>query len=154
VDFMKSILYLLEQYYAFTKVEEVLHNIELFYGQAEWEYEDTEFIMSEIEFECWLKVGVIWVKNIHKYETRKRKASKMTGSSGVALVGLDVGSSANDGSRDQKHRNLWLADSGASCHMTFDGTGMFDCRDIRSQIKIGNSQTMTAIKLVRKGFMW
>jgi hypothetical protein len=75
----------------------------------------------------------------------------MTGSSGVtvALVGLDVGLSAND-TRNQKHRNLWLADSGASCHMTFDETGMFDCRDIRSQIKIGNSQTMTAIKIGKK----
>jgi hypothetical protein len=34
--------------------------------------------------------------------------------------------------------------------MTFDETGMFECREIRSQIKIGNSQTMTAIKIGKK----
>jgi hypothetical protein len=31
--------------------------------------------------------------------------------------------------------------------MTFDETGMFDYREIKSKIKIGNSQTMTAIKI-------
>jgi hypothetical protein len=65
-------LYLLEQYYSFTKVEEILHNIELFYGKTEWEYEDEELTMIELEFESWLKVAVRWVKNIHRHETKKR----------------------------------------------------------------------------------
>jgi hypothetical protein len=50
----------------------------------------------------------------------------------------------------QRHHNLWLADSGALCHMTFDDKGMFDYREIKSQIKIGNSQTMTAMKTGKK----
>jgi hypothetical protein len=34
--------------------------------------------------------------------------------------------------------------------MTFDETGMFDCQEIKSQIKIGNSHTMTANKIGKK----
>jgi hypothetical protein len=120
-DFMYTRLYILEQYYSFTNVEEILHHIELLYGKPEWDIEDEEFTMSEVEFESWLKVTVIWLKNIHIHNSTKRKASKIDG---VALAGIDVGLSANDGSRSQRHKNLWLADSGASCHMTFDETGM------------------------------
>jgi hypothetical protein len=70
--------------------------------------------------------------------------------SGVALIGVDVDLSANKGSKGHRHHSLWLLDSGASCHMTFDEEGMFDCREIKSQIKIGNSQTMTATKIGKK----
>jgi hypothetical protein len=77
--------------------------------------------MSEVEFESWLKVAVIWLKNIHMHDSKKRKTSKIDG---VALAGIDVGLSANDGSRSQRHKNLWLADSVASCHIKFDETGM------------------------------
>jgi hypothetical protein len=45
---------------------------------------------------------------------------------------------------------LWLADSGASCHMTFNEEGMFDCRDVHSPIKIGNGKSMVATKIGRK----
>jgi hypothetical protein len=99
---MRTLSYILEQYYAFTKVQEILHNIELFYGKPEWEYDDEEITMSEDEFDCWLKVAVIWVKNIHQHESRKRKTSNM---SGVALIGVDVGLSANEGSKGQRHSN-------------------------------------------------
>jgi hypothetical protein len=98
------------------------------------------------EFESCLKVVVIWLNNIHNHDSKKKKASRLDG---VALTGVDVGLSANDVTRSQRHKNLWLADLGASCHMTFDETGMFDCQEIKSQIKIGNSQTMTAIKQER-----
>jgi hypothetical protein len=124
-----------------------LKNIELFYGKPEWDINDEEFTMSEVEFESWLKAAVTWLKNIHIHDSKKRKASKLEG---VALAGIDVGLSANDSSRSQRHKNLWLADSGASCHLTFDETVMFDCQEIKSQIKFGNSQTMTATKLGNK----
>jgi hypothetical protein len=59
-----------------------------------------------------------------------------------ALVGADVGLTLGDFAG--KMDSLWLADSGASCHMTNDMTGMFDCRRINHPIKIGNGQMMTA----------
>jgi gag-polypeptide of LTR copia-type len=44
-------------------------------------------------------------------------------------------------------KNLWLGDSGASCHMTCNLAGMFDCVDIKSPVKIGNGKTLMATKL-------
>jgi hypothetical protein len=86
--FMYTRLYILEQYYGFTKVEEILKNIELFYGKPEWDINDEEFTMSEVEFESWLKVAVTWLKNIHTHDSKKRKASKLEG---VELAGIYVG---------------------------------------------------------------
>jgi hypothetical protein len=40
--------------------------------------------------------------------------------------------------------NLWLADSGASCHMTFSEEGMYDCTEVSVLIKIGNSKSLVA----------
>jgi hypothetical protein len=45
---------------------------------------------------------------------------------------------------------LWLADSGASCHMTFEEEGMFDCRVIHTPIKIGSGKSMVATKIGKK----
>jgi hypothetical protein len=53
-------------------------------------------------------------------------------------VGLNIGDF-------RKIKNtLWLADSGASCRMTNDMDGMFDCRKIKVTIKIRNGQSMMA----------
>jgi hypothetical protein len=46
--------------------------------------------------------------------------------------------------------NLWLAYSGASCHMTFSKEGMYDCKEVRVPIKIGNGKSMVATKIGKK----
>ena len=42
--------------------------------------------------------------------------------------------------------NIWIADSGASCHMTNSLEGMTDLRDNYTKIKIGSGKTMLATK--------
>jgi hypothetical protein len=59
----------------------------------------------------------------HSEEDKKRAMGKP---SDLSLVTLDVGLSVTEKQRDNRLTNLWLADSGASCHMTFDESGMFD----------------------------
>jgi hypothetical protein len=66
----------------------------------------------------------------------------------MAMLGVDVGLSI--GGKMSKHKKLWPADSGTSCHMTFNEDGMFDCREVSSHIKIGNSQTAMATKIGKK----
>jgi hypothetical protein len=43
--------------------------------------------------------------------------------------------------------NTWLADSGASCHLTNSDEGMFDVEMISSPVKIGNGKALTVTKL-------
>ena len=43
--------------------------------------------------------------------------------------------------------NTWIGDSGASCHMTNDDNGMFDCKQIDEDIMIGNGKPMKATKV-------
>ena len=42
--------------------------------------------------------------------------------------------------------NIWIADSGASCHMTNSLEGMTDLRDYYAKIKIGSEKTMLSTK--------
>jgi len=42
--------------------------------------------------------------------------------------------------------DIWLGDSGASCHMTRSDEGMFDVTDINQEIKIGNGKSIRATK--------
>ena len=43
-------------------------------------------------------------------------------------------------------KTTWLADSGASTHMTHSDVGMFNVRPCNSRIKIGNGKVVTATK--------
>ena len=47
----------------------------------------------------------------------------------------------------QRLNNIWLGDSGASCHMTNDDAGMFDCRKYQSMITIGNGKSVLSPKI-------
>jgi hypothetical protein len=46
--------------------------------------------------------------------------------------------------------NLWLADLGASCRMTFSEEGMYNCREFCVPIKKGNGKSMIATKISMK----
>jgi hypothetical protein len=52
------------------------------------------------------------------------------------------GKSSND-----QDNNIWIGDSGASCHMIRDDSYMFDCRPIKSYIKVGDGKTITCNKI-------
>ena len=43
--------------------------------------------------------------------------------------------------------NTWLADSGASSHMTHSGKGMFNVRHSESLITVGNGKSIKSIKI-------
>jgi hypothetical protein len=43
--------------------------------------------------------------------------------------------------------NTWLANSGASCHLTNSDDGMFDVQVISAPDKIGNGKALTATKI-------
>jgi hypothetical protein len=43
--------------------------------------------------------------------------------------------------------NVWVGDSGASCHMTCSDEGIFNCRVIKSSVKIGNGKELSATRI-------
>jgi glutaredoxin len=46
--------------------------------------------------------------------------------------------------------NIWIGDSGASCHITCTDAGMYDCRRINSAVKIGNGKLLRVTKIGKK----
>jgi hypothetical protein len=51
------------------------------------------------------------------------------------------------------NKDLWIADSGASCHMTCSDDGMFDCHPVDDQIKIGDGTFINAVKIGNKNVL-
>jgi hypothetical protein len=47
-------------------------------------------------------------------------------------------------------KDLWITDSGASCHMTYLDVGMFDYHPVDEQIKIGDGTFTMVVKIVSK----
>ena len=43
--------------------------------------------------------------------------------------------------------NIWIGDSGASCHYCNSDQGMFDIQEVSESITVGNGKTMEAIKI-------
>jgi hypothetical protein len=43
--------------------------------------------------------------------------------------------------------NIWIGDSGASCHYCNNDLGLFDVRDVSERIKVGNGKTTEATKV-------
>ncbi len=53
---------------------------------------------------------------------------------------------AVEGHRKKLTEDTWIADSGATCHITNSMEGMFDIEDVRESIKIGTSEETYATK--------
>ena len=53
---------------------------------------------------------------------------------------------------ETKNESLWIGDSGASCHMTYNDTNMFDVVTISSQVQIGDGKWLEASKKGKKHF--
>ena len=72
------------------------------------------------------------------------KNKKENKNSGFAPNDFNFGAKEEDFSS-----NTWIGDSGASCHMTNDDTGMEEIRHIEEEITIGNGKPMKATKVGR-----
>jgi hypothetical protein len=81
-------------------------------------------------------------------EKRKATSPKPSPRPDQAIPMADVGLNLDGASKNMG--NLWFADSGASCHMTFSEEGMYDCKEVRVLITIGNGKSMVATKIGKK----
>ena len=55
---------------------------------------------------------------------------------------------ANKGMTDDTFiKNIWIGDTGASCHMPNLADRIFETTDINEQVKVGNSTKMTSTKI-------
>ena len=63
-----------------------------------------------------------------------------------ALAAVDIRSS-------KETPNLWLGDTGASCHMTYSDEGMYDFQTTNSFVTIGDGRVMKTQKIGKKKLM-
>jgi hypothetical protein len=108
-----------------------------------------EVSIGEEEFSIMMDLATEWLLQMHvsKGHTIPRVArNEMTTNDETATSTMDVTLNVS-GSKDN---NLWLGDSGASCHMCINDEGMFDCRMENSYIKVGNGKSLYHQRLVRK----
>ena len=76
--------------------------------------------------------------------------NEATESEEVVLVMSDSEMSFNNvESQSDLNQSLWIADSGASSHMTNDLRGMTDLKDYSSSVKVGNGKILKATKIGR-----
>jgi hypothetical protein len=54
---------------------------------------------------------------------------------------------ANKTKYEQSIKNVWLGDSGASCHMCKSDEGYINYRDISTYVQLGNGQKLKATKI-------
>jgi Reverse transcriptase (RNA-dependent DNA polymerase)/gag-polypeptide of LTR copia-type len=65
---------------------------------------------------------------------------------GAELAMVDFSFFANSSSRTS-HNNLWIGDSGASCHMTCSMDGMINVREVNSPVQVGTGQAIPCTKM-------
>jgi hypothetical protein len=110
------------------------------------------------EYELFCEVGAIWLANQHRMRPfqpqphmncrQRRLFQQNRRDLGTAIVDSNVNSNTFFKTAWKKH--LWLGDSGASCHMTNDDTGMFDCCYMDSYLTLGNGQRIYSGKIGKK----
>ena len=85
----------------------------------------------------WLSLYHLWFKHDKLQDTKAETAAPV----------LDMVMNAGN---VMVTENMWLGDSGASCHMTCSTAGMYDCEMINSSVKIGNGKLLKATKIEKK----
>ena len=85
--------------------------------------------------------------NKGKGKPKNDEAESKTAYRNVAMAGLDdeMILIANDAKKFSRH--TWVADSGATIHMTNDLEGMFDLEDSQVSISVGDGRKMTTMKV-------
>jgi hypothetical protein len=136
VQAFKRVSWLMEQcrFYSLTTVGELVTWILKF-----WNMDDMAgFTMHQLQAILYLGMTYIYVSQEVNQEKRI---------SDVAVPMVDVYMVAN---HSKWGNNLWLGDTGASCQMTYDKKGMFDCRTIKSMFKLGDGKSLVATKIGKK----
>ncbi|MGL4341755.1 MAG: reverse transcriptase domain-containing protein, partial [Lactococcus lactis] len=105
--------------------------------------EELEVEIEQEEYEIILEVGVEWLIYILHPQANRVNDRRNDDS---ASPGMEVNCNVDKVSS----KNLWLGDSGASCHMCNNDEGMFNCRFVKSYIKIGNGKSLVSTKVGSK----
>jgi hypothetical protein len=115
------------------------------------------FKIQQSEYLVMLEVGVIWLLNQYRRDLVTATISEIDLIPATiayrdgAFIHMEKEQvNANLTTKNKISNDLWLGDSGASCHMTNSDEGMYNCRDIKSPIKIGDGRTLYATKIGMK----
>jgi hypothetical protein len=113
-----------------TKIEEV--NL--------WLMNENEDSFEDDEIEFMIDTGNNWLRSKREstYEMERNQDFL-----GVQLDTTLLSKSINEKST----RNIWLGDSGASCHMSKSDDGYINHKDISSYIQLGNGEKLKATKI-------
>jgi hypothetical protein len=115
------------------------------------------FTIRQMEYLAMLEAGVTWLLNQYRRDLVAATNSEIDlitatiAESDGAFIHVDKEeNNANFTAKKNISNDLCLGDSGASCHMTDSNEGMYNCRDIKSPIKIGDGRTLYATKIGTK----
>jgi len=80
---------------------------------------------------------------------RDRTQQKYHRSAGITIPSASaaIRNNTQPGATDRYTPHTWLADSGASCHLTHTDEGMYNVRHINSSIKVGSGKLLIATKI-------
>ena len=86
-------------------------------------------------------------ENLSKRRTNKNENNfAMLGDDEIGAANIDKSS----GKTLYYLENIYIGDTGASCHMVHSNEGMYDVKNIKERITIGNGNHIMALKLERK----
>jgi hypothetical protein len=107
------------------------------------------------EYEMFCEVGAIWLVHQHRMPALHHATSMNQGQRplfwqhrhdlGATTIETDKKGTVAKSVAHKIH--LWIGDSGASCHMTSNDVGMFDCRYKKSFLRLGNGTMMCSNKI-------
>jgi hypothetical protein len=95
------------------------------------------FSIPQMEYLVMLQVGAIWLVNQYR-----RDLIFATVNEG-AFINVHEQVIININTEKNISTDLWLGDSGASCHMTCSEEGMYNCRDIKSPLRLVTGEHST-----------
>jgi hypothetical protein len=96
------------------------------------------------EIDGMMAVGVVWLQKLHQRHHDEVMSENHSGFN-TAMI-----SSSNTLNVVPKTRDMWIADSSASCHMTSSRIGMTNLIKNNSEIKIGNGKTIHSSDIGQK----
>ena len=109
----------------------------------EWREKNWTYIwkMSYAQLKIWKQN---YVKEVMKYQSKAVKGIKL----GQKEIGLITTGEKRKGQDEEEiYERIFIADSGASCHMTHSDKGMFDFKKVKDKITVGNGEAIYAEKI-------
>ena len=87
--------------------------------------------------------GIYGHREENCFKKKKEENNKETSKVNMALMGGQFDTTKWDKMND----NTWIADSGATCHMTKSPSGLYDVKESSESIEVANSQTVKVEKI-------